>query len=488
VPEPLKIAFCTAEVAPLAKTGGLADVCAALPAELIRRGHDVRVFLPLYRRVREAGFPIEPVAGLQGLEVELGPNRFRFSVQKVHLPDLEVLCLDCPGLYDREGIYTSDGDEHRRFALLARGTLAACQELGWAPDLVHANDWHAGLVPLYLKLLGSWDGLFAETRSLLTIHNVGYQGVFGRDVVHDLGLDDSVHLLHQDSLAAGRVGFLETGILYADALTTVSRTHAEEIQTEELGMGLHELLRERRDSLFGIVNGIDPRVWSPESDPLIDPNYSADDLEGKAANQRALLRRMGLEPGRGPVFGIVSRLVYQKGFDLLHDSLPEMLRHHDARLVVLGSGEPKIEGFFTELARRFPARVAYSRSYDEPLAHLITAGSDFFLMPSRYEPCGLNQMYSLRYGTIPIVRHTGGLADTVEPFDEATGEGTGIVFDHLDSNATRWALSRALALRADTEAWEVIVKNAMSRDFSWERQAGLYEQLYRRILAEDRSS
>jgi starch synthase len=469
----------------LAKTGGLADVSAALPVELRRRGHDVRVFLPLYRRIRRGGWDLEPVAGLQGLSVELGRRRHRVGVVRVRVPgrEVEVLALDCPELYDREGIYGSAPDEHRRFAVLARGALAACQAAAWSPDVVHANDWHAALLPLYVRLLSSWDALFARTRTVLTIHNVGYQGVFGRDVVDELGLDDAVHLLHQDDLASGRVSFLKTGILYADVLTTVSRTHAAEIQTEELGMGLHELLRARADHLVGIVNGVDYSEWSPESDAHLPARYSLDDLAGKATCGRVLRERMQLAPGGGPTFGIVSRLVHQKGFELLFEPLPELVRHRDVRLAVLGSGEPQYEGFFTELARRHPERVGYSRAHDEPLAHLITAGSDFFLMPSRYEPCGLNQMYSLRYGTLPIVRKTGGLADTVVPFDRATGEGTGIVFEHFDAPAVRWALGRALEIHADAAARRRAVANAMAQDFSWARQAGLYEELYRRLTS-----
>ncbi len=482
---PLKISLVSSEVAPLAKTGGLADVTAALGAQLSKQGHEVRVFMPLYRRMREAGLEFSPVPGMSDLSVSLGPRSGRISVLSttIERSGLEVYCIDCPELYDREGIYTADEDEHLRFALLARASLTACQATSWAPDIVHCNDWHAGLLPLYLKLLSSWEDLFARTKTVLTIHNIGYQGVVGSEAVHDLGLDDAVHLLHQEDLAQGRINFLKTGLLYADAITTVSETYAAEIQTEELGMGLDGILRDRASSLVGIVNGVDYGEWSPEQDTLIPHPFSAQDLSGKAKNKAALLKALGLGPTEtAPVFGIVSRLVYQKGFELVFEPLAEMLSGRDVRVVVLGSGESKYEQAFQDLQRRFPGRMCFYRGYDNPLAHLIEAGADAFLMPSLYEPCGLNQMYSLRYGTIPIVRRTGGLADTVSQFDSQTGAGTGILFDQFDASGMRWALTYALELWADAPQWKRMQANAMGMDFSWERQTGSYESLYHQLL------
>jgi starch synthase len=473
-------------VAPLAKTGGLGDVTAALAEHLGRRGHDVRLFLPLYRRVRDGIENLEPVPGLQHMAVELGPRAYHVAVLKGRAPGggPEVWCVDCPPLYDRPDIYSGEGDEHRRFALLGRAALAACQQTAWAPDVVHAHDWHVALLPLYVKLLSSWEKLFARTKTVLTIHNIGYQGLFGKDCVHDLGLDDAVHLLHQEDLDRGRVGFLKTGLIYADVITTVSRTYAREIQTDEFGMGLQDLLRARSDRLVGIVNGVDYDTWSPEADTLIPRNYSADSLDDKAVNREALLKGMGLDASPGvPVFGLVSRLVHQKGIELLFDVLPEMLGAVDARLCVLGSGEPRFEEFFTALQHRFPGRVCFYQGYSNELAHLIEAGADAFLMPSLFEPCGLNQMYSLRYGTVPIVRRTGGLADTVQLFDRSTGEGTGIVFDHAEPEAVRRALAYALELYHDPPAWRRMMLNGMAQDFSWDRQVQLYEELYHRLCA-----
>ncbi len=483
---PLRVLIVASEVAPVAKTGGLADVVAALGIELGRKGHDVHVLVPLYRRVREGVADLEPVPGLQGLRIDMGPHTYRVSVVRGTVGGLVVDFLDCPALYDRPGIYTPDRDEHLRFALLSRAALSVCQELGWAPDIVHCNDWHTGLLPLYLKLLSSWEQLFDSTKTVLTIHNIGYQGMFAAEVVHELGLDDARHLLHQEDLAEGRVNLLKTGLIYADVLTTVSRTYAREIQGEELGMGLQEMLRGRDDHLVGIVNGVDYGEWSPEQDRYIPQHYSAETIDGKLENKRALLAVAGLPPGDACMtFGVVSRLVTQKGFSILFEPLSEMLAHHDVRLVVLGSGEPAIEDFFAGLAHRFPQRCAYDKGYNDPLAHLIEAGADAFLMPSRYEPCGLNQMYSLRYGTVPIVRRTGGLADTVELFDPETGEGTGIVFDDFNAEAARWALSVALKLYHQPRLWRRMMLNGMARDFSWTRQAGTYVELYHRLLGRE---
>ncbi len=483
--DPLRICIASSEVAPLAKTGGLADVSAALAAELHRRGHDVRLVMPLYRRLREQGRVLTPVAGLQEIELSLGPRSGHVSVFSTPLPgsELQVWCIDCPELYDRDDIYTADEDEHLRFAVLARATLAACQESNWAPDIVHANDWHVGLLPLYLRQLASWEQLFAHTRSLITIHNIGYQGIFEAKVVDDLGLGDATNMLDQDDLAAGRVNFLRTGLRWADAITTVSSTYAREIQSAEQGMGLDGLLRERSDRLIGIVNGVDYAEWSPEVDPLIPQHYSAKTIDDKHIDTLALLASAHLPPpGAAPVYGIVSRMAWQKGFDLLFETLPAMLANHDARLVVLGSGERKYVDFFKALQRSLPQKVAYIDGYNEEMAHLIEAGADVFLMPSRYEPCGLNQMYSLRYGTVPIVRKTGGLADTVSLFDPATGEGTGIVFEHLNDDGMAWALQTSLSLFSRKDLWRRCQLNGMAQDFSWQVSGDVYEELYRRLL------
>lgn len=481
----LKVCIVSSEATPFAKTGGLADVAAALARHLGKRRHDVRLVMPLYQRVQQGKWKLEPVPGLQDVPIQLGARRTWFSVSTTELEGSKtrVWFVRCPELYDREGIYTQDADEHLRFVLLNRAAIELCQWSKWAPDVFHVNDWHAALIPLYLRTVYGWDRMFANTRTVLTIHNIGYQGLVGADKLHDLGFEHAAHLLHQEHMREGKIGFLETGLLYADAVTTVSATYAEEIQTPELGMGLEGLLRARRDALVGIVNGVDYDVWDPRHDALIPARYSPKDLRGKRACRAALLARYGLaaEPG-APVFGIVSRLTAQKGFELVAEALPVVLHRQDVRLVVLGSGEERYQSFFTSLQRSFPGKVAYATGYDEALSHSIEAGADLFLMPSRYEPCGLNQMYSLRYGTVPIVRRTGGLADTVQEWNGRTGEGTGFLFDEFKGEALLDAIARALGVWRDEQAWSALMQNGMAQDFSWEKQVRQYETLYQRLL------
>ena len=481
---PLKILLLASEIAPFAKTGGLADVAASLARFLDRDGHDVQLLMPMYRQVEEAGWDFTPHPLLQDLHIDLGGRSFTVSVSTAPLPKsaVRVLFLRCPELYRRDGIYTLDADEHLRFALLNLAALHLCQHQRWAPDVIHCNDWHTALAPLYLRVGFRWDGLFQGTRTLLTIHNLGYQGVFSSETLGALGLGDHAALLHQGSLGEGRINFLETGLLYADALTTVSETYAREIQTDEGGMGLAGLLRERSESLFGIVNGVDYTDWNPATDTLLPHTFSPGDMRGKAANKQVLMERFGLahDPA-APVFGVVSRLTGQKGFELLPDILPVFLQQRDLRLVVLGSGEQQYEKYFQWLRDTFPDKVGFHCGYDDGLAHLIEAGSDLFVMPSRYEPCGLNQMYSLKYGTVPIVRRTGGLADTVERYDPVAGTGTGFVFDDFTSDALYHTAAHALDVWNDRTAWDGLVRRGMERDFSWDRQGRRYIELYARL-------
>ncbi len=483
----MNVLFVSAEVAPFAKTGGLGDVGAALPRALGARGHDVRVVMPMYARVHAPGRTFEPVVGETVLK--LGGTRVVFSIHQSKLPDSEVpvYFVRCPRLYDRQGVYTSDQDEHVRFAVLSWAALILCQRLGFRPDIVHTNDWQTSLVPILLKTNFAWDRLFAGTRTVLTIHNIGHQGTFGANVIGEVGLGNSSHLFHQDQLKAGRANFLLTGILYANAITTVSPTYAREIQTPEHGVGLDGFLRQRRDVLFGILNGIDEGEWSPERDSRIPHTYSVEDLSGKERNKQALLESAGLPyDARIPVMGIVSRLAWQKGFDLCMKVLPKLLAKRSSQLVVLGTGEPKYEEFFTSLSRRFPKQVAYRKGFSEPLAHLIEAGADMFLMPSRYEPCGLNQMYSLRYGTPPIVHRTGGLADTVAPFDPSRRTGNGFVFEHFDESGLSYGLGRAMSVwgsgeGADRERWRALQENGMRARLGWDERVTAYEQVYRMV-------
>ncbi|HUI58877.1 MAG TPA: glycogen synthase [Steroidobacteraceae bacterium] len=482
----LTVCLLASEAAPFSKTGGLADVAGALTKYLHATGHDVRLFTPLYASIDRARFALTPVPGLQNLSIGVGSHRYRVSVATARMPDsaAEVYLIDCPALFARPTLYTPDPDEHLRFLAFTRAAFVCCQHLKWSPRILHCNDWHTGFGPLFLRASYDWDELFRSTRSVLTIHNIGYQGIFSAAALGDLGLGARNSLLHQDDLRAGRINPLRHGIMYADAITTVSPTHAREICTEQYGMGLQDTLRARGAALTGILNGVDYDEWDPRRDRYLPLHFNPDTLSAKAQLKQKLLQRLSFTVGPAtPLAGIVSRLASQKGIDLMFQSLPQVLEWRDLACVVLGSGDPQYEQFFTELQARYPGRVVFRRGYDDELAHWIEAASDMFIMPSLYEPCGLNQMYSLRYGTVPIVRKTGGLADSVEQYDPDSGEGTGIVFNDYDSEALEWALNTALDLHAEPQHWARMVRNGMGRNFSWQRQAGQYLALYERLLS-----
>ncbi|HEY1892898.1 MAG TPA: glycogen synthase [Steroidobacteraceae bacterium] len=481
----LSVCLLAAEVAPLSKTGGLADVAGALAKYLTAAGHDVRLFTPLYASIDRVKFPIQPVDGLQEVPLRIGPHHYVYSVVTTRLPgsDALVYLVDCPVLYGRPAIYTTDPDEHLRFLAFTRAVLAACQRMHWSPQILHCNDWHTAFGPLFLKALLEGEPLFARTRSMLTIHNIGYQGIFSSVAIADLELGSRSYLLHQDDLRAGKINPLRHGILYADTITTVSPTHAREICTDEYGMGLQDSLRMRANALTGILNGVDYQVWDPRNDRYLPAHYGQETLSIKAALKSTFIERLGLTiPETTPLAGIVSRLAAQKGIELMFESLPLVLEWRELGLVALGSGEPQYERFFAELERRFPGRVVFKQGYDDELSHWIEAACDMFLMPSLYEPCGLNQMYSLRYGTVPIVRRTGGLADSVAHYDPATGQGTGVVFNDFNSEGLEWALNIALDLHAQPQEWQRLVRNGMAQDFSWERQGARYVEIYQRLI------
>jgi starch synthase len=481
----LKLCVLSSEILPYAKTGGLADVAAALVQNLRLLGHEVHAFMPLYSAVRSTHPELQPVLGAQQIPLVIGGTEYRFSLQTASFPgtDIATYFIDCPQLYDRANFYTEDPDEHRRFLLFTRATLECCRRLGMAPDIIHCNDWHTAFVPLYLKTLYSADPLLARARSVLTIHNIGFQGVIPRAAAADLGLGAAEARLDGDDLARGVINSLKTGIKFADRVTTVSPTYAREICEGPLGMGMQAALQARADPVVGILNGVDYRDWDPRHDPHLTAHFGAEDLSGKRRNKELLMTATGLDmAGSSPLIGMVTRLAEQKGIDLLYDALPGLLQQRDFGMVVLGSGDLRYSEFFADLARRFSKRVAFRLGHDEALAHLIEAGSDLFLMPSRYEPCGLNQMYSLRYGTIPIVRNTGGLADSVQHFDPASGIGTGCVFNDYDAPAVRWAVGTALDWYSSARSWGQLMQNAMAQDFSWARQITKYDSLYRELL------
>ncbi len=492
----MKLSICAiaSEVVPLAKSGGLADVASALSRQLTASGHDVRLFMPFYAQIRRDRLEAARVDSLQGLRIGTGRHEYSVDIWKARLPGgspgapaTHVYLVQSDALYARGRLYTNDPDEHRRFLVLTRAALECCRRMNFRPHIVHSHDWHTAFAPLWLRSNYKYDPVFAGTRSVMTIHNIGYQGEFAAADAGDLDLGGDAYLLHQDDLRAGRVNALKNGILHADAVTTVSPTYAREITTPQYGMGMETALAARGNAVSGILNGVDYEEWDPRRDKYLPIHFSAADLARKAELKRNFLLRQNLKAtqGRVPLIGIVSRLALQKGFDLLTESLPRLLQNHDVRLAVVGTGEPHYEKFFAGLADKHRGRAWFFGGYDESLAHWIEGASDLFLMPSLYEPCGLNQMYSLRYGTIPVVRRTGGLADSVAHFDPATGVGTGIVFNDFDTGAMNWALDTAMSWYAQPDLWQRIVQNAMACDFSWETQANEYLKLFAGLLQLD---
>jgi len=484
VRRPLRILHAAAELFPWVRTGGLGDVLAALPPALIELGIDARLVLPGFAGFLDA--------------FELGQSirlRTPFAVERVRIaralvPGSEIAAyiIDHPAFYDRPGnpYAAPDGsdwpDNHRRFALLGWVAAALARDIdpNWRPDILHCHDWHTGLAPAYLRADG------ASVPSVFTVHNLAYQGFFPATLFPDLALPASFFAIDGVEFYAG-LSFLKAGLFYADRLTTVSPTYAREIQTPAYGWGLDGLLRTRAAVLTGILNGVDPKVWSPDHDPALPQGYTVDDAPtGKAAAKAALERHFGLRRQvRAPLFGAITRLTPQKGLDLLLDALPGLV-DLGGRLVLLGSGDADLEAGFAAAAAAYPGRVGVALGYDEALSHLIMAGSDAIVMPSRFEPCGLTQLYALRYGALPLVRRTGGLADTVVDANAATlaaGTATGFAFDAETPDGLLAAIQRAVALYQDQASWRRMMRQAMTRDFSWAAAGREYVALYQRTLA-----
>ncbi len=468
------------EVGPWAKTGGLADVAGALPAALASLGHKVATVVPRYREAKSA--PATRV--ISALRIPLNGTNYEVAILELRSGETTIYFIDQPGLFDRPGLYGDRRgdfpDNHIRFAVFAKAALEVSRRL-FAADVIHCHDWQAALVPAYLKNPRTADPHFLGVPTLLTIHNLGYQGVFDRSALAEIGLPAEFYALDGMEFF-GRISFLKAGIVWADRLNTVSPRYAEEIQTPAFGFGLDGLLRERRAVLSGILNGADYGRWNPETDPHIPARYSAADLAGKQVCKAVLLREMGLpeKANDRPLLGIISRFTGQKGFDLVAEAARELFTD-DIYLVALGNGETRWESLFRDLRAVFPDRVAVRIGYDDPLAHRIEAGADIFLMPSRYEPCGLNQIYSLRYGTVPVVRATGGLDDTVvgAPAADATG------FKFLDYNgkALLDAIRQACACWNSGKAWTAMMVRGMKKDFSWTASAAEYSRLYGKLAS-----
>ncbi len=474
----MNICFATSECVPYAKTGGLADVAGSLPIALDRLGHQVKLFMPLYQSINTMEHHLVHAADLGTIPVQIGDTHVNFYTWYGRLGDsnVDVYLIDCPLYYHRPGVYTSDRDEDERFILLQHAAFKIMQRYGWSPDVIHCNDWHTALMPALLRESYSWDGLFGNTGSVLTIHNIGYQGQFHEGSAYSAGLKGPIQ--------NGSFSFLRTGLLYADAITTVSETYAREIRTRAFGAGLDPILASRSADLFGIVNGIDVDAWNPKTDAYIARRYTSRSLGRKLENKRALLEEMGLpfDPDV-PVIGIVSRFTSQKGLELLQPVLRE-LAGLPAQFVVLGSGDKQLEDFFSHASAWLKDGLAAYIGFSNELAHKITAGADMFLMPSAYEPCGMNQMYSMRYGTIPIVHKTGGLADTVRDFHEFPGEGTGFSFTDFSSSALKHAVERAVgAFHQKEREWAPMQLRGMKQDFSWAISAKKYVDVYGHVVS-----
>lgn len=485
----MRILMASAEVAPFARVGGLSDVVGALPKAMSESGHDVSVFLPKYRSIDVDGYGFEPMGGRGTLEVPMGDSTETVELWRGSMPAADavaVYLVGHDGYFDREGIYvdpeTSHGypDEVERYALFSRAIVEAARKLGLRPDVMHLNDHHTAMAAVYLRELYAGDSELGHPGVVFSIHNLGYLGQFGKERLPALGLDEDLCVPGSPFEYNGKVSTLKLGIEFADYVNTVSERYAEEISTlPEYGLGLEGVLAAKRDAgrLAGILNGVDYAVWDPSVDELIPARYSPEDLTGKAVCKKALMEASGLEGGEElPLIGMVSRLADQKGFDLLSEKADEIV-DLGASLVVLGTGQEEYHRFLSELAERHAGRVAAHLKFDNGLAHLIEAGSDMFLMPSRYEPCGLNQMYSLKYGTVPIVRATGGLADTVTDHGEGN-PGTGFVFEDYTADAMLEAVARAVEAYGDPVSWQGIVARGMALDFSWGASAGKYVELY----------
>ncbi len=480
----MKIAFAASECFPYVKTGGLGDVVGSLPKAISELGNEVKLFLPLYGGIKTEQHNLNMLEEFEDIRVHIGDTSVFFNVWYGLLPEskVEVFFIDCPVYFHREHPYTNDPDEAERFILFQIAVIETLQRLKWAPDVIHCNDWQTSLIPVYLKTNYKWDKLFEGTSTLISIHNIGYQGRFSKNSVFNAGLSYSEYYPGGPYELDNTFCFLKAGIIYSEIITTVSPTYAKEIQTKEFGAGMEGVLSTRKDDLYGVLNGIDTNLWNPNVDKFIPYNYTKKSIKNKIKCKKELLNDAGMKYNEEiPAIGIVSRFAGQKGFELMFPIVKELMSLQ-FQLLVLGSGEDRTEEFFKNLAKEFPEKVNKYIGYNNKLAHWITAGCDMFLMPSHYEPCGLNQMYSLNYGTVPIVRKTGGLADTVKDYHEFDEKGNGFTFEQYSSYALYTTLERALNMFKDKKIWKGIMMRGMKEDFSWKHSAKEYLRLYEKAM------
>ncbi len=477
----MHIGFVASECVPFSKTGGLADVVGALPRAVAGLGHQVSVYLPRYRQTRLT----DPQAVVRSITVPFD-DRYRFCsvVNAGNHSGIRFYFIDYPPFFDRDALYgTTSGDypdNAERFALFSRAVLEASKVLG-VPHVFHCHDWQSALVPVMLRTLYAEDPAFRDVATVFTIHNIGYQGLFPPDILPLLMLPWDLFTMTKLEFF-GNVNFLKGALVFSDFITTVSRKYSQEIQTTEYGFGLEGVLRDRAATVTGILNGVDYDEWSPQTDKFIVAKYSPQDLTGKVKCKQDLLAAFGVTNAdpRLPVIGIVSRFAAQKGFDLIAQIM-ERLAREDMIIVALGTGDKEYEELFRRMNKQFPQKIAVKVAYDNAIAHKIEAGADMFLMPSRYEPCGLNQIYSLKYGTVPIVRATGGLDDTIESWDARSGKGTGFKFTEYNGESLLLTIKQALQAYRDQSSWQVLMRNGMNKDFSWNSSAKEYIRIYERV-------
>jgi starch synthase len=490
MPGSLRVLFAAAEVVPYAKVGGLADVAGALPKALAELGLDVRLIMPLYGSISKKDFSIQKAEGIKPVAVPPEGKKAVFWETALPGSEVKILFVENRDLFGRTGIYahprTGQGydDNALRFSFYNRAVLEYLRESDWIPQIIHGNDYHCGLIPAYLRMRYGHEPGLAGIKTVFSIHNLAYQGRFPMDIFPRLDLPDELIRPMGALEYFGEINYMKAGLIFSDVLNTVSEQYAREIQSSgEYGVGLEGVLKSRSADLYGILNGVDYSRWNPETDPLIDHPYSRDDLTGKEKNKEKLLKVFDLpQPsGRVPLVGMISRLADQKGFDLLLEKAEAILQQ-DLQLVILGTGQKEYHRRLQQVARKYPRKLGLALTFDNALAHRIEAGADLFLMPSRYEPCGLNQLYSLRYGTIPVVRSTGGLADTVTDLDASPEEGNGFSFQEYDAGAMLDAVIRAVRVYADRDRWQQLVRRAMELDFSWARSAERYRDVYHKAL------
>lgn len=486
----LKIFFVSPEVSPFVKTSSLAEASAELPKVLKEHGHDVRIMMPNYRCVNERKYTLRDVIRLKDMALEVGKQITKADGKSAFLPDskVQIYLLTSKQYFDRDGLYQDSAgrdykDNAGRFMFFCRGCLETLKLLQWQPDIIHCHDWQTALIPVYLKTIYKDDPFFKNTSVLLTLHNVGSQGIFDSAALEKAGLISEITKTGNYLEFNGRINFLNGGLLTADTISTVSQTYASEIQhSAEYGMGLESVLRSRRNDLFGIVSGVNYADWNPETDPHLPFQYSVNNIDTKVLNKQALLNKAGLEfNDEIPVIGMLSRLESQKGFDLLEENLDDLMAF-GGQMLVVGSGEEKYHKFLTRAAKKYARQFFANFRTDNALVHLLVAGADMLLVPSRHEPCGSHQIYAMRYGTIPIVHATGGLADTVANYEQRTENGTGFVFKKYEAEDMLKALERAVKLFRDKKRWAKLAKNAMKQNFSWEVSAEKYLKLYTRAV------